>query len=552
MSAVIPPPDLIRDLDRGFRQWHIKEIYTPGGSGRYVPNVDDLVLDYENGWMRVISVDYTTGISIRIAWTAPTAGGIDDGDVIVGSGPGYTSESFRMFLNTSVVPFSLTCDSRILIKGSASSYCKVFRGTDISATTGKVVSAFYDQSGEFLGENIPLELVSTTDFNNISQKTPKVGYTAYRMDDGEVVTLVTYSSEGHVTDVARMVIMNSSFVRSTADSMKYVRCIDLESSFLSPSDPNTLMFPINAPTLNVNLMGVVTYSNGETRRMPVDGTRFTMDGLNEYIATVEGQRMPLVLHYQLAENEYSYVSNPTFDDKISKMYWAQTTAFNGSVGVKLFCVPVWQNVLTGYRLEWYLYNLVRAQWYEVTNLVQPATGSAVFDPIRYGISQHISVAVNLKQVDSRFADWRHVQNITIQLKAPGNEPDSESWAVIYTPGQDPVAGLGVKALAHLVNVNNWEVDITCGCTTLSEWLDKVYYPQQPLLDDRTEEVPPEPNYLLIRSATYEVEVPIAQWNSVMTMTNVPAQGGAIYVHFMRRNASTDLQLGMIGMITHRS
>lgn len=553
MSTVIPPTDLLRDVDRGFRQWLIREIYVPGGTGRYVPNVDDLVLDYTNGWLRVIGVDYTTGISTRIPWVQPSAGGVDDSDQLLGSGPGYLTESFRMFLNTAVKPFTLTADSQLHFYGSKVSYVKVFRGTDISAG-GQVVSAFYDQSGEFLGENIPVETITVANPLAKTVKVPKVGATAYELPDGEVVTVVAYTDEGGVASIARLLIMNSSFVRRTSDSMLYVRSIALESNFLSPSDPNTLLVPINMPVPNINLMGVVTYSNGRQLRMPVDGVKFIMDGLNEFVATVEGQRHPLMLHYQLSADEYSYIANPSIEDRITEPFFAVTTAFNGSAGVKLYGIPVWQSPLTGYRMEWFLYNLIRAQWYNVTNLVQPATGTAVFDGLALGVSQRIGVGVNLKQVDPRFADWRHVQNVTVQLKARGDDVNQENWAVLYSPDQNPASGVGCKAAARLINVNNWEVDITCGESTLDAWLKKVYWAQQPLKDDRSEETAPVPNYLVITTASGEVEIPIAQWNQkiVMDSGQVPAQGAPLYVHFLRRQTNTDLQLAVAGLITHRS
>jgi len=552
MADLPLPPDIDKNVDRGWRIWNIKEIYVPGGDGRIVPNANDLIQDYDNGFLRVISVDYTTGISVRQPWTVPQPGGNVDEDVIVGSGPGYTTESFRVLLNTNTMPFTLTCDSRLRVFGTESQYIKIFRGTDISAVTGKVISMYYDQSGQFLGENIPLEINRQPDAQNVAQKNPKTGYTSYRIDDGEIVTVVAYGAQGQVTDVSRCVIMNSSFARRASDSMKYVREIALESTWLSPSDEQVIQVPINAPVTNLNLIGRVTYSNGDVRRLPVDGTKFSMDGINEYTAMVEGQRHPLVLHYKLAEDEQSYITNPSFANSIDKDYYAVTVAFNGSVGVKLYCVPVWQDTLTGYRLEWYMYNLVRSQWWNVTNYVEPATGSAVYDPTRYGVSQRLSFALNLKRVDPRFADWRHVQTLSVQLKAPGNEQNTENWAILYTPDQNPPSGFETKALAHLINVNNWEVDIRCGAATLEEWLKKVYYAQQPLMDDRSEEKAPEPNFMLIRSAQYEVELPISQWNQTLQMLNVPQQGQAIYIHFMRRNASTDLQLAVAGLITHRS
>lgn len=59
-STLVP----IADPNRGFKVWHIDEIYAgENGPGRYVPNERDLVISYIDGWLRVINVDYTTGLS---------------------------------------------------------------------------------------------------------------------------------------------------------------------------------------------------------------------------------------------------------------------------------------------------------------------------------------------------------------------------------------------------------------------------------------------------------------------------------------------------------
>lgn len=551
MSAVIPPPDIIKDPDRGWRTWFLPEIYVPGGSGRYVPNVDDLVIDYTNGYFRVISVDYTTGISIRQPWTLPINSNPDNEDQLVGSGPGYQSESFRVFLNTAVQPHTLTCDKRLHMYGSEVQYIKIFRGRDISSA-GVVISAFYDQSGQFLGENIPMELVQQPDVHNLAIKAPKVGYTSYELPDNEVVTAVAYSPTAGAVSISRMLILNSSFVRSSEDSLKYIVGIAVESPFLSPSDPQMLQFPINMPVLNLNLMGRVTYSDGSSKLLPVDGTKFTMHGLNEYVATVASQTVPLILSYALTpDEEYSFMVNPSINDHISVEYKGRTTVMDGAYSIKLFCTPVWIDVLNGYRLEWHLYNLLRDEWYNVTNKVSLSTDSVVFDPLLYGTVQRLNVAVQLNEVDPRFAIYRHTQTIQVVLKAQGSDQTQDNWNIIYTPGQVPAYGTGIKALAHLVNVNNWQVDITCGATTKQEWLDKVYYPTQPLIDPEAETVPPVPNFLLIRSGTHEVEVSVDDWNQPLALHEAPAEGKPLYLHFMRRNASTDLQLAVGGLITHR-
>lgn len=549
MSTVIPPPDLDRDLDRGFRVWLNSEIYTPGGTGRYVPNVFDLIVDFANGWSYVTSVDYTTGVSMRAVWRIPTGGAEEAEDILLGSGPGTITESFRVWLNPSVTPHTLSFDSRLFVHGTSATYVKVFRGSDISRN-GQVVSAYYDQNQNFLGQDIPLELVAMDSVHNIAIKTPKTGYTSYDLVDGEQVVAVVYDDAGTERSRHNLLVHRSAFVRQTSDSDKYITEISIESPFISPSDPQTIQFPINMPVNNLNLMGVVTYSDGSSRRMPIDGTKFAVFGLNEFVATVEDQSIDIVLRYALSPGEYSYITNPSVNNHISKPYKARTTSMDGAYSIKLFATPVWIDQLNGYRMEYHLYNLLRDTYFNVTNQVQMATDAAPFDPILYGTVQSLAVAVNLSQVDPRFANYRHVQTLRVALKAEGSDKTQDNWWVTYTPGQDPVYGVGTKATAHFVNTNNYEVKIDSGCATLEEWLAKMYAPLQPLVDTQAEATAPVPNFMLIVSGTHSVEVPITDWNKTLNLHTVPAQGKPIYLHFMRRGASNDLQLAVGGVITH--
>lgn len=544
------PPTLIVDPQRAYREWLISEIYTANGTGRYVPNVNDSVWDWTQGKFRVVAVDYSTGLSTLSKWIPPKdPNALTDLDLLLGAGPGYQSESYRVYLDETVMPHTLAIDSRMHIYSSTAAWVKIFLGTDIS-TNGEIISAFYDQSGTFVGENIPLELVVMPDVNNIAVKAPMVGYTVRELPDGEVVTVVVYSDNGAAVSQAKMLIKNTGFVRSTNAALKTIVGISIETPFLSASDPKLIEYPINMPVTNLNMMGVVNYSDGSKLRMPIDGTKFSMYGLENYIATIQGQQVDLVLSYKLSPGELSYVLTPSINKHISVPYKATTMQADGAYTVKLFAYPVWQDLITGYRLEYFLYNLERQQVYPVTNLVEMATGSRAFDGIEYAAVQNIAVAIDLNRVDPQFAAYRHVQAFAITLVSVGTNHNSDAWHIGFEPGQTPPYGMGLSAQVEFVNVNNWKVDISCGLATQAEWLEKVYYATKPLVDPQTEDVAPEPNYFVLVSGNYRVECPIAAWNTIITSQEAPDDGGVIYIEWLRRSSSDDLQLGVSGLVVH--
>lgn len=551
MTDPITPPVLIIDPNRSFRTWHISEIYVPGHTGRYVPNPDDLIVDYTEGFFRVASVDYTTGVSTLVKWVLPRVNeNFNDEDILLGAGPGLPSESYRALIDTSVFPHTLALDSRLRVYGTTNSYIKVFKGRNVGVT-GEVISAFYDQNGTLLGENIPLELVATEDAGNIAIKAPMVGHTLRQLPDGEVVTAVVYDDVGQPRSVNPLLVLNTAFIRTTDAAAKYIVGISLESPFLSETDPGLIEYPINMPVEGLNIVGVVTYSDGSKLRLPIDGTKFALYGLDNYIASIQGQQVPLVLTYKLSLNEFNYIGVPSPNGHISVPYRATTLESDGAYTVKLFAYPVWVSDLVGYRLEYFLYNLDRDTVYPVTNLVEMATGSRAFDPLQYGVVQRITVAVDLNRVDPQFAAYRHAQTFEITLMRDGDSSYGDNWTIGFDPGQDPPYGSGLSAISQFINVGNWKLDVSCGATTLENWLDRVFYATRPLYDPATELKAPEPNFFAVVTPSGRAEFPIDMWNSEITVEQAPAEGKLVYLEFIRRGSTTDLQLGVSGLVTHQ-
>lgn len=565
MSNPVLPSTVIVDPHRGYREWNIREIYSPSNpssEGQYVPNPDDSVRDWTQGTLRVISVDYTTGISVLRKWSEPRDPGIiEDQDILIGTGPGHQSESYRVFLDQSVFPFTLSMDKALHFYGSTVSSVKVFLGTDIS-DNGVVISQFYDTSGNLLGENIPVMLaavlpaygndgVVVSPPTNVAVKVPMSAHTTRSLPNGEVLTVVAYDDVGGAVSQRKLIVMNSGFIRQTDASRKYVASITLETPFLLTSDPQVIEYPINMPVDGLNLRGVVTYSDGSILKMPVDGTKFSLAGLRNYVATIQGQSVPLMLTYLLSPHESAYVHTPAPNGRISVPYMARTRSSDGAYSVKLFAYPTWVDQLNGYRLEYYLYNLDRQIAYRVTNLVTQANNSAAFDPLLYGVLQRINVGINMDEVDPLFASWRHTQMFEITLVRPGNLNVGDNWTVAFTAGQNPPYGENVKADWTFINVNNSTLDLSCGCETLEEWLQTLYYPTQPLFDPRSEVGPLVPNFFIVASGNVRVELPISQWNADITVGSVSGEGRLVFVEFIRKMSDNDLQLSVAGLIMHQ-
>jgi hypothetical protein len=547
----------ITDPNRGHRRWRKDEIYTgPTGTGRYVPNVNDEVWDWVTGLWQVIAVNLLTGLSQLKEYEPPKTGSeVSDEDILLGVGHEHQNESYRVYLDTSVTPHVLAIDSRLRVYGTTVSSVKIFWGTDISDES-KVISAMYDHGGTLLGENIPLELVQVPNNPqsgvpsaiNYAVKAPMVGYTLQKLPDNEVVTAVLYDAVGNVTSITKLLVMNTAFIRTTDASKKFITSIHLESPFISEGDDSLLKFAINMPIDALNARGVVTYSDGSRKIMPVDGTKFNLYGLQNFIATIVGQKVELALSYKLSAEEYVYGASANVTKHMSVPYWATTTRMNGAYSVKLFCFPEWIDATMGYKLRWFLFNLNRSEFFEVTDKVTFALNSNPFDPTSYGPIQRINVGINMSDIDSNYSDWRHAQTIGVALLAPGNT-QTNGWNIEYYSGQPELYGKGLRARAKFINVNNWLLKIDSGYLLKDLWIKDVFYNAQPLVNTQSETQAPEPNYFMLMINGKEFAYPIDRWNTELQVPEVPKDGKPLFIRFVKRLQEGDLQLGMGGMVT---
>lgn len=529
-----------RDPDRGFRQFGRWELVAPGSAGMWVPNVNDLIFDPENGWWLVAEVDFTTGYSTLKPWHPPASSVGDADEKLVGVGPGYSSESYRMFLDTSVTPFQLTPDFRLHAYGSQAQYYKVFLGADISEQFGRVISAMYDPSSNFLGDAVPLELVHPDDPTSV-EKTPAPGYTTERLANGELVTVVFYGADGTQLSQAQLLVVNSKAVRRADASKRYVEGIRLDSPFISSADPQVIEFPINVPVESLPMTAVTQYSDGTISRQSVNGSQYSLFGLRNYIATEVGQQFPLMLNYKLASDEVSFNMTPSINRSLSRTYIAKTVTADGAYEVKIFGYPVWVSAQQGYRMEYWLYNLDRQDFYNVTPYVELATNSAAFNPKSYGVVQTFTIALDLNKVDGRFAPYRAVQVVRVALLSSGdNQP--ANWEILFTSTQTQGYGRGLVAAMNYLSVNNWRVNLSMDSNNVEAWLDQMYYRAEPLFNVAIEEEPPRPTHFILQFLHNAYEYPIGDWNKDMLVNNDLAHGELIYVRWISRNYDTDLHL----------
>ena len=512
---------------------------TTPGLNHFVPKLLDYVLDVETyeTW-RVDALDPVTLIpTLTPIKPKGLTFAIDETDVLYGVDASNDGQTWLAYLNTSVTPHTLTVDQRLHIDGTLSSYAKIFFGTDTNATTGEVISKMYDASGNFLSSKIPLELCALDGKTNYAVKAVKRCYVTTAFKDAEILTVVVYADDGHVVTKRQLKVLNTNTIADVNDGLKYITSIDLECIWMSNLVTDQINYPLNIPMDALNLTGVVTYSDGTTVREAVGTNKFMMLGLDGRLSSITGQPHELVLSYRLSDTETS-IGPMVTNGRIVKPYTILTTNPNDSISVKLFGYPFWVSDVSGYEMRWFLLNMSRNVFFEVTSYVKFAENSGAFEPLKYGYVQRKTVTLNLRDVSGSFIPFVHTQVVDIILNQAANSDPVDCW-LVGTEASDtyPRFGVGVygKKVDKLVNFGG-------DFETQDAWLEAYYWRTRPLVDTTTELKAPKPTHFIVTYNGLVTEWSIDDWNKNLQIAEVVTSKSTAFIRFIKRTAAGDLQL----------
>lgn len=527
------------------------------GEGKYVAKEDDMIYSFDIGWMRVARLDESDYHVDLVSWNPPNnTEDVDDRDELLGIGPGSTSESYRVYIDSRVFPHRMDINSRLRAYSDTAKEIRVFKGFD-NSPTGEVISANYDpETKEYINDAIPMKLVATTEVNNLGIMAPISGFTTADLKNGAPVTVVVYSVSGAPIDISRMLVHNTNVIRHPEDYAKRVKSIELVSPYLSKTEPNVLEVPLNATVATLSLRAKVTYTNGTTSMQDVvdenANGKFKLFGLIYWSPQIPGDEQDLELSYALSESEeYSYLQGETANGMVQVSYKIRAKAIDPAFTLKLFSFPVWKNSVQGYVLEHWICDLAR----QVTRRAPSAAislidGFGAFDGLDYLTNQRIRFGVDLSVVDPVYAGHTFAQLVQISLLRDGGIAGLSNWKIKFSGNQDEWYGDHLQASVRATNSGLSTINIGNGLGDKKTFLDKVFYNAAPLYDIQTENQAPEPTHFIICTKTREFEFPVSQWNQDLTFVNDLTEGQTIYVKWIKRMINADLQLGVSGLIMH--
>lgn len=519
--------------------WSIHEIYRgQEGQNKYIPKVNDYVIEPETGLMYIVEdLNNVTYIPVL----RPINLQVSEEDKILDT----ITDNFFVYYDKSVQPYTLAVDNLFKVYGTSASFARIYKGYDIDNT--KLISRRYDNSGNFIGHDIPLNLIVYNTATNYAVKSvPTCNTTTEDLHNGEVVSVVIFDSNSKVLAKRLMIIQETTFVAQAYAEQKYIVQISLKTPFLSTSNDNQINYPVNLPIESFNPIGVVHYNDGSSIEYPIDNDKFRLYGLNSFISTIIGHKIPLVLSYRLDNNESALASVTTDGVFVTRPYELVVSNANTSYNVKLFAYPRWLSPIQGYTYDVFMLNLDRNVLFNVTSLVSLANDSPSFNPLAYGVTQRLKFRVNLSTVSNIYNDFIHLQTYDIVLRGPANDNSlTNIWEVgTQVPSSLPYYGTNLKAVRDTVNNKRIKIDNNL---SLQDFITKVYLHTLPLINSSVEVDPITPTHIEVIYGNESVIKPISEYNQFIVFNNTVNMYSNVYVVFLKETYSGYLKLSIASL-----
>lgn len=526
--------------DARWTMWSIHDIYMgQEGLGKFIPKVGDYVVEPESGNMfKVADLSLVTFIPELVPVELRKEVTIDE-IIAVSAG------AHRIYFDRSITPYTLAVDGLLRVHGSSASFARIYQGQFIDPT--KIISRRYNNSGVFIGHDIPLELVAFNTHDNYAVKSIPTCNTDQELPDGEVCTVVIFDSNGKVLSRTTCLLEETTYVAQAYAEQKYITQIFLKSAFIADTGSNDITYPVNLPTQSFNPIGVVQYNDGSQIEYPVDGGKFSLYGLEQFVSTIIGHRVPLVLKYRLDSNEAGLATVQSDNYYITRPYSLIVSSPNTSYNAKLYVYPEWVDAINGYKLTGYLTNLDRNIMIDVSMQLALSPNSPSFNPKGYGLTQRLMFSLDLANVSGIFNHFQHIQTVDIVLRAPAD--DASALNIWETASQVPSPGAyyGTTLRATVDPATRKKLSIHNNIGTADAFIEKLYNPTNALFNPTTETRPPKPTHMEVTYLDESITVPITDYASAIQFNQVIENLRNVQITFLRQTAQGFLKLSVAAL-----
>lgn len=553
--------DLYRPPAEEWSRWHIDQIFTGEENyvsryrGGVVPNPGDEVVSYVGADFDessvdvkpqyrvslVHSVDPVTELSTLVPMVEARAQFEAEATTLyAGSGAGRIMDADRIYLNENNTRLPFEIDSRIRSYGSDVSYFKIFLDSDIEET-GTVISVRYDSDGNAVGDRIDLEVIDP----DKAIMRPVRGNLNRLLKKGDRPTLVAYKDSGRVAFWQPLIVYYGSLVADVNAYTNYITGIHLESPYLVSGADNTLEIPKNFLNSSLITHAYVNYKDGTKRRVEIGTEGMRLRGWDQFSGgSTDGQIRDLVLTYELGPGETAPLVEGGEVPHLAEVYSVNVVSANKVHAVKILVDVVYIGDTEGYQLRYWLVNLERSHYIDVTNLVTIGSGgTGPFQPKAWGVKQQMALRLNLKDVDPAFSDFTHTQMVDVTLEQ-GPAKAATPYLLDYIPGSSRPFGAGVEFIFRKDTDDSVWLKLDAQLSQQLDWMEHFYYRLHPLYDTTVDSAPPAATHVRItyNGNSFVVDVNDYDIEVDITAHGEPVEGQLFFLEWFKLAADSSEEI----------
>lgn len=522
--------------------WSMDEIFLgEKGADKNVPKVKDYVIEPESGGVYIVK---SLSTETWIPELDPLTGNLFDGDhsrqklfqVSVNSFPAI----FRAYVDKKAYPHTCVIDTMCIIPGAMCTHAVLYQGPD-DAIWGDPISGIYNSRGERVTHQIPLEIVREDSHEVATMKIVPSFQTKHDLQDGDPVTLVAYNSSGNVCRHQELIVETTTAIPDIYRAINYIDSVRLDSPFIDKTDPTTILRPRNVPVNELGIVCYVKYSDETEKRVPIDGSKVRLLGIDAVHDDSPVTENPLIVSYKLSPTELSVVTEGEVDSRhVSTKYLLKTQDVDGQYTIQLYTYPEWDAFSGQYRLRAFMIDLTGNQIIDVTGFIEYASGTTGFTQVKNEV-QELMVELPLRRLSNSYRDVKHIESKIVTLNGIPSALNDGLWTV-KDDTTDLTYGSGIEAT---INEDRKTLNLSVGSESLTSWLTKVYVNSNPLANIDEEII--EPTGFNVVHKNDRISVDIGDWDSPIIMPNELGVYSTIYLEFFSNVDNVDKMLSIAPM-----
>ena len=509
--------------DKTTRLYDISDIYDPDnptGTGRYVPVVGSGVWINNELW-KVTAVDPVTNKSTLVQVYSPGSDPSADGIT------SHRNDILRLMVNNTLTPIRALPDQSVRMwNGNARTYALYRYPGDNTKKT--LISQYYNSSSQFLSNYVPMVPAGDSSTSYVCQAC-QLGAD---LTDDEDIGIAIFDESGAEMYYTVLRVKHSTIINDPMSIGKQVVSLTVKTAQML-DDGTSYLFE-QQPISSLDVYGIVTYADGSTLKVLVDGRQTFLYGESDFNPAFTGMKQLMQLRYNFSANEMSSTGDTTVT-AISTNFYVKVLSGKFSIPAKISVFPYFDQNTNGYLLRYYLYT-TQNRMFDVTNFVTQI-GTA-FQPTNYVNPQSLTMSVDM----SAIGDPDYVtpvvktQNVVIKLSpvsAYVRWTISDSLSSAMTYGSD-----GPNQRRAILNYDSSKGVYFVPSSIFQNqaaFLESFYYCASPLYDSRAVSAPQTPTHFGIRNPYTGLllsQTPITEYTgSITPSVNTDFTGGTVLVEF---------------------